>query len=262
MTNEQSMLAVRFQGYGGPEVVLLDAAAPRPIPAADEMLVRVHAAGVNPVDWKTREGKSDAMFKMPSGYVPGWDLAGVVEKVGPDGLGFQFGDAVFACQAHAGGAWAYFAAVRPERASIMPASLSFVEAAATPLPALTAWQGLFDHGGLRAGQRVLVHGAGGAVGGWAVQFARLAGAHVIATATEEDRERLQRLGADEVIDYRRDRFETMVDGIDLVLDPLAGETQDRSWAVLRPGGVLVSTLGAPPAAKAVAARARGVGFVA
>jgi NADPH:quinone reductase-like Zn-dependent oxidoreductase len=188
----------------------------------------------------------------------GRDVSGVVEAAGPPG--FAPGIALHAMLGIDRGSYAEYVLVRPEEAAPKPRTLDHVPAAGVPLAGLTAWQGLFDHGGLRAGQRVLIHGGAGGVGHFAVQFAKAKGATVFATASGDHVARVRELGADTVIDYRTQRFEAIAKDIDVVLDLVAGEVQERSWAVLKPGGIIVSALAPPSPEKAAAHRARGVHF--
>jgi NADPH:quinone reductase-like Zn-dependent oxidoreductase len=239
-----TMKAIRLHAYGGPENLVLEE-APRPLIAADEMLVRVHAAGVNPVDWKVREGYLRQVLSFQPPFIPGYDLSGVVVEVGAGVKNFQPDDAVYCfCDLTRPGAYAEYAAVKEEEAALKPVSLGHAEAAAVPLAALTAWQCLFDIAGLQAGQKVLIHAAAGGVGHFAVQLARWAGAHVIGTASSANHDFLYRLGAHQVIDYQAARFEEAADKVDMVLDLLSGETRERSWPLLSKHGILVSTL--PP----------------
>jgi len=249
------MKAVRIHEFGGPDVLRLED-LPRPTPGPDEVLVRVAAASVNPVDYKMRNGG------LPADALPltlGRDLAGVVEA---GGSGLQAGAAVYAMLDRDRGGYAQFVAVKAVHCAPKPARLDFIQAAAVPLAGLTAWQGLFDNGGLQAGQMVLIHGASGGVGHMAVQFARAHGARVIATCSSRDVDFVRGLGAAEVIDYHAERFEDRVHDVDLVYDLVGGETQDRSWAVLKDGGAMVSTLQAPDPAKAAAKHARAAHYMA
>jgi NADPH:quinone reductase-like Zn-dependent oxidoreductase len=253
------MKAVRIHEFGGPEVLRVED-QPRPEPAPGEVLVRVEAASVNPVDYKMRNG----------GYVPqsalpltlGRDVAGVVESAPDEASGFKAGDAVYAMLARDRGGYVEYVAVKAADCALKPERLDFIQAAAVPLAALTAWQGLFDHGCLNSGQRVLIHGASGGVGHFAVQFAKARGATVFATCSQDDAAFVRGLGADEVIDYHAERFEDRARDIDLVYDLVGGETQDRSWAVLKDGGVMVSTLNEPDKAKEQAKHAHGVHYMA
>lgn len=252
------MHAVRIHSTGSTEVLSLEE-APRPKPDRDEILIKVHAASVNPIDYKIRAGR------LPRGKVQfplilGRDVSGVVAATGPGVSDFQLGDEVYALLSADSGGYAEYAVATGDEVALKPKILDHIHAAAVPLAALTAWQGLFDHGGLEAGQRVLIHGAGGGVGHFAVQFAKVRGAQIVATAATEDREMVYGLGADRVIDFRYEPFQDHVSDVDLVLDLVAGETRERSWSVLREGGRLVSALGAPPRAPAGARNVTGKGF--
>ncbi len=233
------MKAVQIHAYGGPEALTYED-APRPEPQGGEILVRVHAAGVNPVDWKVREGYLKDMMPAQFPLILGYDIAGIVEAVGAGVTEFAAGDAVYADMK--GGGYAEYVAFPAEYAARKPQTLDFVQAASLPVAALTAWQALFDHGHLEAGQTVLIHGGAGGVGHLAVQLAKSKGAHVIATASAHNHDFVRNFGADEVIDYTTARFEDHVQGIDMVLDTMGGETQERSWGVLKSGGILVSTV--------------------
>ncbi len=238
-----TMQAVRFHSYGHPEVLLLEE-VPRPTAGSDEVLVRVHAAGVNPLDWKVRAGHLKDWLPHRLPLIPGWDVSGVVEALGPDVTAFKTGDAVYGMLDFGrDGAYAEYVAAGIRTLALKPSSLDHVQAAAVPLAALTAWQSLFDSASLSAGQTVLIHGAAGGVGHFAVQFAKWKGAKVIGTASAGNASFLRELGADKVIDYRTTRFEAAVGDVDVVLDTIGGETQQRSWQVLKKGGILVATLG-------------------
>jgi NADPH:quinone reductase-like Zn-dependent oxidoreductase len=253
------MEAIRIHKFGGPDVLQRED-VDKPVPAGGEMLVQVMAASVNPVDFKIREGNRGDESALP--MTLGRDLAGVVEQVGNEVSGFAVGDDIFALLGHGRGAYAEYVLVLPQEAAPKPGNLSYVEAAAVPLVALTAWQGIFDHGGLEAGQRLLVHGGAGGVGHMAVQLAKARGAWVAATAAGEDLDFLRSIGADQAIDYQTQRFEDEVSDIDVVFDLVAGETQARSWAVLKPGGIIVSTLTEPPQDEARRRGMRGTRYVA
>ena len=242
-----TMKAVRMHEYGDPEVLKYED-APRPEPASGEVLVRVYAAAVNPVDWKVRAGYTKGFLNYTLPLIPGWDLSGVVESVGAGVVDWKAGDEVYSRpDISRNGAYAEYIAVKGSELGRKPRSLDHVNSAAIPLAALTAWQALFDAAGLSAGQRVLVHAAAGGVGTFAVQLARWKGAYVIGTASERNHAFLRELGADETIDYTKTPFETAVRDVDVVLDTMAGETRQRSWQVLKKGGILVSILGAPSA---------------
>jgi NADPH:quinone reductase-like Zn-dependent oxidoreductase len=234
------MKAVRIHSFGNSDVMHIEEIE-TPQPKSGEVLIRVCAASVNPVDYKVRSGD----LRPPGLLMPlilGRDVSGVVEAVGRGVSEVDVGDEVFALLDRDHGGYAEFVIVRADSVAAKPASLDHVHAAAVPLAAITAWQGLFDHGNLRRGERVLIHGAAGGVGHFAVQFAKNKGAYVIATAQQGDIGLLKALGADEVVDYRKERFEDKVTEVDLVLDLVAGETQQRSWRALKKGGCLVSTL--------------------
>jgi NADPH:quinone reductase-like Zn-dependent oxidoreductase len=240
-----TMKAVAMHAYGGPEVLKYEDAA-RPDPATGEVLVRVHAAAVNPVDWKVRAGHLKGFLNYSLPLIPGWDLSGVVEATGAGVTDWKQGDAVYARpDLRRNGAYAEYIAVRASELGHKPRSIDHVQASAIPLACLTAWQALFDAGGLKAGQRVLIHAAAGGVGTFAVQLAKWKGAHVVGTASERNHAFLRELGADEVIDYTKTNFEEVVRDVDVVLDTLAGQTRDRSWNVLKKDGILVSILGQP-----------------
>jgi len=255
-----TMKAIRFHTPGGPEVLRLED-VPRPVPKAGEVLVEVHAAGVNPVDWKLRQNGGKG-FGPPLPQIPGFDIAGVVAEVGSGVQRFKPGDAVFGYLAlQRGGAYAEYAIALEGELARKPEKLSFDEAAGVPLAALTAWQALVDNAKLEEGQAVLIHGAAGGVGHFAVQIAKARGAHVIATASQKNHEFLKGLGADEVIDYTTQHFEEQVSGLDVVLDSIGGDTQTRSLGVLAPGGILVSIVGGPPKAELEKRNVRGVGML-
>ena len=219
--------------------------ADRPIPQAvdDEVLVRVRAASVNPVDWKTAAGEFPPKGADQLPFVLGRDLAGTIEAVGTRAhYMLSRGDRVMAQVGTDRGAQSEYVVVRATELVQLPHGIDFATGAATGLVAMTAWQGLFDHGGLAAGQRVLIHGAAGGVGHLAVQLAKWKGASVWATAGANDLDFVRSLGADEVIDYRAQAFEEVARDMDLVFDTQGGETQARSFATLKKGGCLVSTL--------------------
>ncbi|MDX2824960.1 NADP-dependent oxidoreductase [Streptomyces ipomoeae] len=235
-----TMRAVSQDGFGGPEV-LNEVELPRPVPRMSEILVRVHAAGVNPTDWKNRAFGLWHPDPLP---VLGWDVSGVVEEVGLGVTLFKPGDEVFGMlpYPHAAGAYAEYAKAPTRSFALKPANIDHVEAGALPLAALTAYQALVDTADVRPGQRVLIHAAAGGVGHLAVQIAKARGAYVIGTASAGKHELLRELGADELIDYRTTDFTEAVSDVDVVLDPLAGDVRSRSLDVLREGGVLVTIL--------------------
>ncbi len=254
----KTMKAVRIHGYGGPDVLRWED-APCPRPAAGEIVARVYAAAVNPVDWKVREGYLKEFMPRTFPMIPGWDFSGVVAATGPGVSRLREGDAVYSRPDLArDGAYAEYITVRETEVSLKPKSLDHVHAAAVPLCALTAWQALFDQAKIGPGQRVLIHAAAGGVGTFAVQLAKWKGAHVIGTASARNHDFLRDLGADELIDYTTTRFEDVVHDVDMVFDTMAGEVQKRSWKTLKPGGVLVSILGQPSAEDAQQHGVRGM----
>lgn len=250
------MKAVRIHAYGGPESLQLDE-VPQPKPGPGDVLIRVHAAGVNPVDWKVREGYLKDYLRHALPLIPGWDVSGVLEANGPGAARFRPGDEVISRPDIARqGAYADYIVVRESEVALKPKSTGHVHAAALPLAGLTAWQALFDTADLRAGQTVLIHAAAGGVGHLAVQLAKWKGARVIGTASAHNHAFVRELGADEMIDYRTTRFERAAQNVDVVLDTMAGDIQQRSWSVLKPGGILVSILSPPSKEEATAHGAR------
>jgi NADPH:quinone reductase-like Zn-dependent oxidoreductase len=241
------MKAVRFHSYGDSSVLAYED-APEPQIGANDLLVRVHAAGVNPVDVAVCQGYMSAWFPLTLPHIPGIDVSGVVEAVGSEVAGFQPGDEVFArTDLMRDGTYAEYVAIAATDVVPKPRNLDHVGAAALPHAALAAWQALFELGGLAEGETVLIHGAAGGVGHYAVQFAKCEGARVIGTASAGRHDFLRQLGADEVIDYTATPFEEWAREVDVVLDTIGGETQRRSWRTLKPGGILVSLLEQPPA---------------
>ena len=256
----KTMKAVSIYKYGGPDVLVYED-APRPHPGEGETLIRVHAAGINPVDWKIREGHLREMLNHTFPLVLGWDVSGVVEALGAGVKRFKVGDEVFSRpDISRDGAYAEYIVVRESELALKPKTLDHIHAASLPLAGLTAWQTLFDAGGLSSGQRVLIHGAAGGVGHIAVQLAKWKGAHVIGTASEKNHDFLRHLGVDQVIAYQTVRFEEAVEPVDVVLDTMGGEVQARSWKVLRRGGILVS-IASPPSEEAAAANGVRQAFV-
>ena len=248
----QTMRAVQVHRYGGPEQLKLEE-KPRPEPQMGEVLVRVYAAGVNPIDWKIRQGLMKESRPVTFPYTPGIEVAGVVEDVGPTVTAFEIGQAVFGQIAE--GAYTEYLTVSVEALALKPQTLNFVEAATVPVGATTAWRALFDNGRLTSGQRVLIQGAAGGVGLFAVQLAKWKGAQVICTASTANLDFVRSLGADTVVDYTTTPVESVVQDVDLVLDGVGAETLSRSIAVLKPGGTLISIAGPPPQEQA---RAHGV----
>ena len=251
------MKAVRIHEFGSPDVLKYED-APKPEPKNGEVLVKLVAAGVNPVDSIIESGAMEQIVKHTLPLIPGWDIAGTVEALGPDVTSLIAGAAVFAYgDIRQNGAYAEYIVLSAALVSLKPAGIDFPTAASIPLAGTTAWEALTEQADLQSGQTILIHGAGGSVGAFAVQFAKVKGATVIATATGEDIAYVRGIGADTVIDYKAEKFEDIAKNVDAVLDTLSGDTRARSWGTLRDGGVLVSTL---PGAEAVPAdaAARGV----
>jgi NADPH:quinone reductase-like Zn-dependent oxidoreductase len=252
-TTKATMKAIRIHRFGGPEVLQLED-VPVPRPASEQVLVRVFAAGVNPVDWKIREGRL-GQFPLPA--IIGTDFSGEVEALGPAAEQFRVGEHVFGVVADESGSYAEFAVAPVSEIAPIPSGLSHAEAAALPIASLTAWQALFDKAQLKPGQRVLIHAAAGGVGSFAVQFAKWKRAYVLGTASAEHAAFVRQLGANEVIDYRATRFEGVARDVDVVLDTIGGQTQERSWKVLKKGGVLVSIVQPPDPGLAAAFGVQG-----
>ena len=231
------MKAVRIHEFGGPEVLRYED-VPVPQPGPGEIRIKVMAAGVNPVDWKIRNGS----MKIPLPMTLGFDVSGIVDATGPKVDRFRPGDQIFAKASPAHGGYAEYTLVTDSQAALKPKSIGFIEAAAIPTAGLTAWQMLFDIADLKSGQTVLIHGSAGGVGSFALQFAKWKGAYAIGTASSRNEQFLKSLGADEVIDYNAQKFEEIVHDVDVVIDTVGGDTFDRSWEVLKPGGILVTTV--------------------
>jgi NADPH:quinone reductase-like Zn-dependent oxidoreductase len=259
------MNAICMHRTGGPSVLKFEE-ADLPLPGRGEFLIRIGSAGVNPVDTKIREGKFK-LFKAKLPAIIGRDISGVIVQAGPHRAKslkprFKPGDSVFGMLDYDRGAYAQFTVASSQELALRPKQLKELEAGSLGVAALTAWQGLFDNGHLRKGQRVLIHGAAGGVGHFAVQFAKIRGATVIATAGKRDLAWVRRLGADQVIDYKNQQFEEETGDIDLVFDLIAGDIQDRSWKVLKKrGGAIVSTLTQPSRVQARRHHARGMRMV-
>jgi NADPH:quinone reductase-like Zn-dependent oxidoreductase len=256
------MKAVEIHHYGGPEELKYEDAA-IPVINPDDVLVRIYASGVNPIDWKIRQGgrKSDHDPALPR--ILGWDFSGVVEKAGDRVTEWKAGDEVYGRpDMMRNGTYAEFVAVRAGEIAHKPSSIDHLAASGVALAALTAWQGLFEHGGLQAGQRVLIHGASGGVGTFAIQFAKWKGAYVIGTTSAKNVLFLEELGANEVINYEEEDFSKKLKDIDVVLDTLGGEVQEKSLGVLKQGGILVSTVGVKDEASIKAKGLRSAAFMA
>jgi NADPH:quinone reductase-like Zn-dependent oxidoreductase len=239
------MKAARVLRFGPPGVIMNDD-LPRPEPAAGQLLVHVKAAGVGNWDALVREGK---IPNEPLPLILGYELSGIVEAIGPGVSGFMSGDEVYgATGEQLTGAYAEYSVPSAKMMAQKPKSLNFIEAASAPVVTVTAWQMLFDYGQVTAGQTVLIHGAAGNVGAYAVQLASQAGLHVLATAAAGDRDYVRSLGAETVMDYQTERFEESLTGVDVVLDTVGGDTQQRSLRVLKPRGILVSVVSPVPEA--------------
>jgi NADPH:quinone reductase-like Zn-dependent oxidoreductase len=253
------MRAVRIHRFGGLEAIAHEEVS-RPVPAEGQVLVRVKAAGVGPWDAWVRAGKSALPQPLP--LILGSDLSGIVEQPGPGVSGWHPGSEIFGVtNSRFTGAYAEYAVAEAEMIAAKPRRLSYVEAASVPVVASTAWQMVFDHGQVDRTKRVLVHGAAGNVGAYAVQFAKRAAAEVIATVFTRDVDYLRSLSADGIIDVQKARFDEQVKGADVVIDTVGGETLERSFAVLKPGGILVSSVAMPDQHKAARYGVRGVLFL-
>jgi NADPH:quinone reductase-like Zn-dependent oxidoreductase len=243
---QAAMKAVRIHAFGGPDVMRFED-APRPAPKAGEVLIKVHAAAANPADYKMASGM---MGQMPLPATLGLDFSGTVEALGPGATKWKPGDEVFGTLL---GSFAEYRTAPQDQLAAKPKGLDHLKAAALPVAALTAWKALFDTARLRAGQKVLIQGGAGGVGGFAIQLAKDKGAFVAATASGRNQGYLRELGADLPIDYGRARFEDLVRDADVVFDTQGGEVQARSFAALKQGGVLVSIV-QPPSQEEAAKR--------
>jgi NADPH:quinone reductase-like Zn-dependent oxidoreductase len=243
------MKAVVINEYGN-EDVLNYVDVERPEPKADEVLVKVCAAGVNPADWKIRDGMGESFgFKFP--LILGGDIAGTIEVVGNNVENFQQGDAVYGMTlSNLSGAYAEYAVAKADAIAPKPESIDFEEAAAIPIGALTAWQAMFDVANLSSGQRILITGASGGVGSMAVQLAKAKGAFAIGTASGKNEQFVRDLGVDEFVDYTQQPFEEVVKDVDVVFDTVGEDTLERAFQTLKRGGFLVTSAGTPSAEKA------------
>src|SRR5438309_4793630 len=254
---EETMKAVRIHEFGGPERVQLEEVA-IPKVTRGKALVRIRAAAINPVDWMVREHLYNPKGADRVPMTLGQDFAGVIEKIGSDSqTSLREGDEVFG---EVFGSFAEYALVPLKDLVKKPRSLDFTIAASLPMPALTAWQAIIDTAGAKPGMRFLIHGASGGVGSFAAQSARWKDAEVAATASEPSFDFLRSIGVDPIIDYRRERFEEKLRDIDVVLDPLGGDTQARSWSVLKRGGMLINLIGEIDEEAAKRAGVRAVDF--
>ncbi len=252
------MQAVVAHEYGAPDVLKVEQMQ-RPEPNDDEALVRVIASSVNPADPLTLSGKYAKEFGTRLPLIPGYDIAGVVEKTGANVTKLKVGDAVYGYPTFGCG-WADYVAVKEWEVAAKPKSLNFVEASAVPMGALTAWQALVDVAKLQPGQTILVHGGSGGVGSFAVQIAKARGARVIATASTRNQDLLKQLGADEAVDYTETKFEDVAKDVDAVLDPVGKETLARSYVVLKKGGIVISLVARPDPAELKKHGIRGAGI--
>lgn len=235
--------AARVHHFGGPENIVIEE-IPTPSPDRAEVLVQVAAAGVGPWDGWIRAGKS--AIEQPLPLTLGSDLSGIVVAVGPEVSNYKVGDAIFGVtNKQFTDAYAHYAIAQASMVALKPVALDAIEAASIPVIAVTAWQALFDHGHLKSGQSVLIHGGAGGVGAYAIQFAKKAGVRVITTASAKDAAYVRKLGADVVIDYNSERFEDIAQDVDAVIDLVGGDTQARSFPLLKKGGILVSAVSAP-----------------
>lgn len=241
------MKAAQISEYGGRNTVKINEQATKPELSEGQVLVEVQAAGVNPFDWKVREGLVRQMAELNFPAVLGGDLAGIVVEIGPGADGVAVGDTVYgqagALSGH--GSFAEYAPVKASQLAAKPSNIDFVTAAALPLASASAYQALIDHMQLQAGQKILIHGGAGGIGSLAVQLAKQLGAHVAATATAADMDFVKDLGADEVIDYTSRDFSTLLKDYDAVFDTVGGETTVKSYTILKPGGTLVSMVAQP-----------------
>jgi NADPH:quinone reductase-like Zn-dependent oxidoreductase len=254
------MKAVVIHAYGGPEVLKLEG-VPRPEPKEDEILIRVMAASVNPVDVAIRKGYLAELVGNRFPLIPGMDAAGVVEKTGAKVTEFKAGDPVYAFFTLAGeGGYAEFVVAKETEVALKPRAVSYAQAAAVPAAASTAWQVLVDTAKLSAGQTVLIHGGSGGVGHFAIQIARALGAKVIATASTANQDFLKQMGADQAIDYTKTKFEDVVKDVDVVLDMVGEDTLKKSYGVVKKGGIIVSIVDEPDQTALDARGIRGVAF--
>jgi NADPH:quinone reductase-like Zn-dependent oxidoreductase len=241
------MKAVVAHEYGKPEVLKFEQ-IPRPAPKENQLLVRVIASSVNPADPLTLSGKYAREFDTHLPLIPGYDIAGMVEKTGAKVTKLKAGDAVYGYPTFGGG-WAEYVAVTEGEVAKKPESLNFTEAAAVPMGALTAWQALVDVGQLHSGQTILIHGGSGGVGSFAIQIAKELGARVIATGATANQDLLKQLGADVCIDYTKQKFEETAKEVDAVLDPVGQDTLARSYGVVKKGGIVLSLVAQPDPAE-------------
>src|ERR1700745_2302722 len=238
-----TMKAIMVRQWGGPDVLKLED-VPVSTPKEDQMLIKVFAAGVNSFDGMLRSGKYAKIFNMQLPWIPGYDVAGTVEKVGGKVTKFKVGDPVYAfISIPTGGGYAEYALAKENQAALKPVTLHFVEAAAVPSVALTAWQALVDKANVQSGQTVLINGASGGVGMFAIPIAKIRGAKVFATASTANQDFLKELGADVALDYKTQKFEDIAKDVDVVVDGVGGETLKRSYPIVKKGGIVVGLVG-------------------
>ncbi|MGG4403747.1 NADP-dependent oxidoreductase [Paenibacillus amylolyticus] len=240
------MKAVVINQYGSKEE-LVEQEVNKTRAEANQVVVKLEATSINPIDWKLREGYLKEMYDWEFPIILGWDVAGVITEIGSNVTKWKVGDRVFSRpDTTRFGSYAEYTAVDEHLLAKLPDSISYEEAAAVPLAGLTAWQVLFTHGDLKEGETVLIHAGAGGVGMYAIQLAKNAGAHVITTASEKNHELLYSLGADQVIDYKKENFEEILKDIDLVFDTMGGEVAENSYKVLKPNtGRLITIVGEP-----------------
>ncbi len=254
------MKAVRIHAYGGREVLVVEE-APMPEVGERDVLVRIVASAINPVDWKIRAGYLKDMLPYEFPLILGWDVSGVVEAVGSGVTKFKPGDAVYSRpNILRNGTYAEFIAIDENEIAFKPKTISHACAASLPLAGITAWDVLVKTANIQAGQRVLIHAGSGGVGSLAIQLAKACGAHVVATTSCKNIPLVKSLGADQLVDYRNQQFDHVVHEMDIVFDTIGGEVQDRSWASLKAGGILVSIV-SPPSEEVAAAHSARAGFV-
>lgn len=253
------MKAVVIHEYGDENVLKIEEVE-KPKPKADEVLIKIKIASVNPVDWKIRDGLGE-MFGIKLPAILGCEASGTVEEIGADVKNLKKGDEVFSYFGTYEGGYAEYVAVKETAVEKKPENIDFENAAAIPVGALTAWQAIFDHGKLEDGQKILIHAASGGVGSMAVQLAKWKGAYVYATASGKNEQFIKDLGADEFIDYKTTKFEDVVKDVDVVFDTVGGDTQERSFQVLKKGGALITVVHPPSeeSAKKFEVRAEMIG---
>jgi NADPH:quinone reductase-like Zn-dependent oxidoreductase len=240
------MKAVQIHEYGDAAALRYED-APQPVAGAEDVLIRVIGTSVNPVDWKVRQGDLKDMIPFAMPFIPGWDVSGVVHAIGERVKKFKVGDSVYSRPDIArNGTYAEFVSVREVEVARKPQTISHIEAGVLPLAGITAWEAMITVAKVEAGQRVLIHAAAGGVGSLAVQLAKSRGAHVVGTASAGNRALVESLGAAEFIDYRTQRLRDAARNIDVVFDTIGGRTQEESWSVMAPGGILVSIISNPP----------------